>query len=158
MQATATARMEASLICFQLAGRRFACPITDVKETIVVKPITRVFLTPPWIAGIINLRGDIVPVVDLAAFLGLPPTLVTAETRIVIARAAERTAGFLVDRLDDRQPRGLGALEPAPAGLDGDVAAVLTGVLTLEGGAPLAILDLGRVLRSPRLSVTPGAR
>jgi purine-binding chemotaxis protein CheW len=149
----ARARIEASLVCFQLAGRRFACRITDVKETIVVKPLTRVFLTPPWVAGIINLRGDIVAVVDLAAFLSLGKTPIVAETRIVIARADGRAAGFLVERLDDTRAVDLGALEPAPAGVDAEVAALLSGVVTLPGGEPLAVLDLAKILRSPRLKV-----
>jgi chemotaxis signal transduction protein len=150
------AAAEASLVCFRLAGRRFACRITDVKETIAVKPITRVFLTPPWVSGIINLRGDILAVVDLAAFLELGRTPVGADTRIVIARSAERTAGFLVERLDDTRAADLDSLEPAPTGVDGEVAALLAGVVTLPGGEPLAVLDLGRVLRSPRLAVSSG--
>jgi purine-binding chemotaxis protein CheW len=149
----ARARIEASLVCFHLAGRRFACRITDVKETILVKPLTRVFLTPPWVAGIINLRGDIVAVVDLAAFLQLGKTAIAADTRIVIARAEGRSAGFLVDRLDDTRAVDLGALDAPPAGLDVEIAAMLAGVVTLDGGEPLAVLDLAKILRSPRLKV-----
>lgn len=156
MQGQARAHAKASLIGFQLGGRRFACRITDVKETIVVRPITRVFLTPAWVAGIINLRGDIVAVIDLAAFLGLGRTAIAAATRIVIARAGESSAGFLVDRLDETQAVDLdrlGTLDAPPAGLDAEVAALLAGVVTLPGGEPLAVLDLAKILRSPRLRV-----
>jgi purine-binding chemotaxis protein CheW len=157
MQEQARARTEASLVCFRLAGRRFGCRITDVKETIAPKPITRVFLTPPWVTGILNLRGDVLAVIDLAAFLGLAAPARTgaagADTRILIARAQGRSAGFLVERLDELQVVELGALEPPPAGLDGEVAALLTGVITLGGGVPLAVLDLGKLLCSPRLEV-----
>jgi purine-binding chemotaxis protein CheW len=110
-----------------------------------------VFLTPPWIAGIINLRGDVVAVVDLAAFLGLGRTPIAAATRIVLARTAERGAGFLVDRLDDPRAVDLGALEAPPATLEPAIASMLAGVATLAGGEPLAILDLAAVLRSPRM-------
>ncbi|HUH04251.1 MAG TPA: chemotaxis protein CheW, partial [Kofleriaceae bacterium] len=60
----------AKLVCFFLAGQEYAAPITEVKETMLLRPITRVFLTPPWLAGIINLRGDVVAVIDLARLLG----------------------------------------------------------------------------------------
>jgi chemotaxis signal transduction protein len=153
--AAARARAEVTLVCFHLAGRRFGCPIAEVKETLVVRPLTRVFLTPPWIAGIINLRGDIVAVLDLAAFLDLGRTAIGAQTRIVIARAADRTAGLLVDRLADPRGADLATLEPPPAGLDPEIAGLLAGVVTLPGGEPLTVLDLGRILGSPRLRARP---
>src|SRR5215470_847825 len=105
-----------NLVSFDVRGQRLGCPIAQVKETIVVRPITRVFLTPPWVAGIINLRGDIVAVLDLAVLLGLGPTLPQPETRIVIVRSGAGgpreaspsggrspliVAGVLVDRLTE---------------------------------------------------------
>ena len=50
-------------------------------------PITHVFLTPPWLIGIFSLRGEIVPAVDLAAWLGLPATLIGDESRLVLSDA-----------------------------------------------------------------------
>src|SRR5215831_17419623 len=140
-----------NLVSFDVRGQRLGCPISQVKETIVVRPITRVFLTPPWVAGIINLRGDIVCVLDLGAFIGLGPTTGGAGARIVIARSGARLAGLLVDRLADVRAADLAALEPAPPTLAGDLAALLHGVLTLPGGAPLALLDLGKLFDSDRL-------
>ena len=142
----------AKLLCFEIRGQRFGCGLAQVKETIVVRPITRVFLTPPWVSGIINLRGDIVPVLDLAAFLGLGTTVIGGDTRIVIARpGGSPTAGLLVDRLADVRTVDLGALEPAPPTLTGEVAALLAGILTLPGGAPLGVLDLAKLFESDRL-------
>jgi purine-binding chemotaxis protein CheW len=141
----------ANVLCFEIRGQRFGCGLEHVKETIVVRPITRVFLTPPWVAGIINLRGDIVCVLDLGAFVGLGPTTAGADARIVIARSGAHLAGLLVDRLADVRAADLGALEPAPPTLAGDLAALLAGVLTLPGGAPLALLDLGKLFDSDRL-------
>jgi len=141
----------ANVLCFEIRGQRFGCGISHVKETIVVRPITRVFLTPPWVSGIINLRGDIVAVLDLAAFLGLGTTTFGAETRIVIARSGDRIAGLLVDRLAEVRAADLAALEPAPPTLAGEVAALLVGILTLPGGVPLGVLDLGKLFESDRL-------
>ena len=129
-----------NLVCFELRGQRVGCPIAGVKETIVVRPITRVFLTPPWVSGIINLRGDVVAVLDLAAFLGLGRTVPQPETRIVIVRSGSKVAGLLVDRLD-----------PPPPTLAAELAGLLTGVATLPGGTPLAVLDLAKLFDSERL-------
>jgi purine-binding chemotaxis protein CheW len=142
---------KASIVCFELRGQRLGCPIAQVKETLVVRPITRVFLTPTWVSGIINLRGDIVAVLDLGAFLGLGATVLESETRIVITRSAERVAGLLVDRLAEVRAVDLERLEPPPATLAPEIAGLLAGVATLPGGAPLAVLDLGKLFDSDRL-------
>src|SRR6185503_19568722 len=104
------------VICFWLAGQQFAADLAHVKETIVLRPITRVFLTPPWVAGIINLRGDVLAVLDLAAFMGLPKTRPGDGTRIVIARtAAGKRAGLLCDRLAEVRTIADDGLQPTPA-------------------------------------------
>jgi purine-binding chemotaxis protein CheW len=141
----------ANLLCFEIRGQRFGCGLGHVKETIVVRPITRVFLTPAWVSGIINLRGDIVAVLDLAAYLGLGATTLGNDTRIVIARNGQRVAGLLVDRLAEVRAADLDTLEPSPPTLAGEVAAMMAGVLTLPGGAPLGVLDLGKLFESDRL-------
>ena len=64
------------LVCFDLRGQELALPIGDVRETLPVQPITRVFLTPACLAGVFSLRGDIVPVIDLGVLLGLPQTVI----------------------------------------------------------------------------------
>jgi len=92
-----------------------------------------------------------VAVLDLAAFLGLGSTAIGADTRIVIARAGERTAGLLVDRLAEVRSIDLGAIEPSPPTLAPELAALLAGIVTLPGGAPLAVLDLAKLFDSDRL-------
>jgi purine-binding chemotaxis protein CheW len=141
----------ANLVCFELRGQRFGCGIAHVKETITVRPITRVFLTPSWVSGLINLRGDIVAVLDLAAYLGLGATEIRPETRVLIARHRDKVAGLLVDKLAEVRAADLDGLEPVPPTASGEIAAVLAGVLTLPGGAPLGILDLTRLFDSERL-------
>ena len=138
-------------ICFWLSGQQLGVPIEHVKETIVLRPITRLFLTPRWIAGLINLRGDVVAVLDLAGLLGLPASGFTDETRIVITRCAGKTAGLIVDRLAEARSYDRARLEPPPPTLSADAAELITGVATQEGGVPLVLLDLERLLLSERL-------
>ena len=139
------------VICFEVAGRQFGAELAHVQETIVVRPITRVFLTPSWVAGITNLRGDIVCVLDLAAFLGLGTTTAGPSARIVIAKPAHRRAGLLVDRLAEVRTIDLAALAPPPATLPAEGTSLALGLATLEGGDPLLMLDLAKLLDSDRL-------
>lgn len=74
-------------LTFQLAGEEYAINILRVREIIDFGTITRVPRTPQFIRGVINLRGSVVPVIDLAAKLGLSETAVTNRTCIVIVEA-----------------------------------------------------------------------
>jgi purine-binding chemotaxis protein CheW len=143
--------MDSKHVCFWLRDQQLGASIADVKETIVMRPITRVFLTPPWIAGIINLRGDVVAVIDLAAFLELGRTTPSAETRIVITHCGGVTAGLLVDRLSEVRVIDPARVQPPPPTIAPEVAELCTGVTTIDDGTPLLLLDLPRLLGSPRL-------
>lgn len=150
------------LVCFLLHGQEYAADITDVVETLVVRPITRVILTPPWIAGIMNLRGDVVAVLDLARLLGMPPTLVTDDSRVLLARHQGRRAGVLVDRLAELRALDLQKIEPPPVTLPAEVATFLRGVVTIPGTATGAevvrVLDLPALFESDRLRTLDGTR
>jgi purine-binding chemotaxis protein CheW len=140
------------VICFWLAGQQFAADLAHVKETIVLRPITRVFLTPPWVAGIINLRGDVVAVIDLAAFLGLPSGRTSDDARILIGRTGGgKRAGLICDRLSEVRSVDDQALQPPPPTLTTEGAALARGVATLDSGEPVVVLDLERLFSSERL-------
>ncbi len=169
------------LLCFHVAGQDFALPIGSVKETLPERPLTRLFLVPPFVAGLINLRGEVVAVLDLAALLGLsggrvearidphgaPSPFGRSEGRnIVVLRAnllpgardprnaANRpAAGLLVDRLDGVHDLPPGELKPPPATLQAEPAAYLEGVAQNgDPPRPLLILAPERLLGAERLA------
>lgn len=160
-------------VCFRIHGQDFALDIAAVRETLAMRPITRVFLTPAHFAGIINLRGDVVAVLDLALLLGLPPIAAGDDTRIVLcqyrpardgadlcagaatprARAETMTAGVLVDELTELRVLDLGLLEPPPPTLPRDTAALLGGVVMLDDRTPLQVLDIARLFTSDQVRV-----
>jgi len=140
------------LVCFLLQGQEYAADIFFVKESLKMRPITRVALTPSWLAGIINLRGDVVAVIDLSLFLGMPKTEISSNTRIVIATHEGRRAGLLCDALCDLRNHDLTTLQPSPSTLDEAAASILAGVLTLENDKPLRVLDLGALFESRELA------
>jgi purine-binding chemotaxis protein CheW len=145
------------LVCFDVRGQELALPIADVRETLPVQPITRVVLTPPCLAGVFSLRGDIVPAIDLAILLGLPRTEIGAESRIVVIEHAAGTAGIVVDRLRDLRTLELaaGALEPPPASLAPQVAQLLRGVAATPTGT-VRVLDARAVITAEPLRALAG--
>ncbi len=143
------------LVCFELRGQELALRIEDVRETLPLQPITRVVLTPPCLAGIFSLRGDIVPVVDLAALLGLSHTELGDDSRIVVVDHAGSTIGVIVDRLRDL--RALAEpLEPPPQHLPPTVAALLLGVAATLTGT-VRVLDARAILAAEPLRALAAA-
>lgn len=139
------------LVCFYLNDQEYAARIGDVKETLTLRPISRVFLTPAWVAGIINLRGDVVAVLDLSLMLGMRPTKLGDDSRILVARVGQLHAGILVDRMADLRDLDLSELQPPPPTLAGSAAALMLGIATVEDSKPLRVLDLRHIFESERL-------
>jgi len=132
------------LVCFELRGQELALPIGDVRETLPVPPITRVFLVPPCLAGVFSLRGDIVPVIDLGLLLGLPATLAGDDSKIVVVDHAAGVVGIVVDRLRDLRTIDE-PLEPTPVSLASEVAKLLLGVIATPTGS-VRVLDARAVI------------
>jgi len=137
------------LVCFELRGQELALPIGDVRETLPVQPVTRVFLTPSCLAGVFSLRGEIVPVIDLGVLLGMPRTDVGEDSKIVVIEHAAGTAGVIVDRLRDLRTIDQ-ALDPPPNNLPIEVAALLVGVAATSTGT-VRVLDAKAVLTAEPL-------
>jgi len=157
------------LLCFHVAGQDFAVPIAAVKETIPERPLTRLFLVPPFVAGLINLRGEVVAVLDLATLLDLPRPTETGRRvpkNVVILRASllagvrdarhaanRPAAGLWVDRLDGVRDVAESDVRPPPPTLAAEPAGYLDGVAYAgEPARPLLLLAPERVLGSPHLT------
>jgi purine-binding chemotaxis protein CheW len=137
------------LVCFELRGQELALPIGDVKETLSLQPITTVFLTPDCVSGVFSLRGDIVPVIDLAVLLGLPATVAGDDSRIVVLQHALGAAGIVVDRLRDLRTLE-GDLEPPPSNLSNELQHLLRGVAATPTGT-VRVLDVASILSAEPL-------
>ncbi len=134
---------ELRLVCFELQSQQFAFPIDSVRETLSMQPITRVFLTPPCVAGVFSLRGEIVPALDLGPLLAIARRQIGDDSKIVVLKHALGTVGVIVDRLLDQQR--VEDIQPPPPSLSPAVAALLKGVATVETGL-LRILDASAIL------------
>lgn len=141
-------------LTFLIAGEEYAVGILRVKEIIEHEPMTRLPAAPPSIRGVINLRGAVVPVVDLAVKFGLPALEVTRRTCFVIVElvdSGERTVvGLMADAVSQVVDLPPEEIEPPPSFGTLAHAEHLLGLGKLGSGFAL-ILDLDRLLADGEL-------
>jgi purine-binding chemotaxis protein CheW len=110
----------AQYLTFMLAQEQFAIGILGIKEIIEYQGVTEVPMMPACVRGVINLRGAVVPVVDLLARFGRPSSAVTKRTCVVIVEAAcgveeRQVMGLLVDAVNEVLDISTADIEPPPA-------------------------------------------
>ena len=122
--------------------------MTSVQEVIRHQDVTRLPLAAPAVRGVINLRGRIVPAVDLRRCLGLPAASGGVDpTNIIVRSAGAAVVSLLVDRIGDVVGASETALERTPETLRGAARELIQGVYTVQNGV-LLVLDIGKVLRA----------
>jgi purine-binding chemotaxis protein CheW len=136
-------------LCFTLAGADYAVGILQVREILQFEGITRVPGVPPSVRGVLNLRGSVVPVVDLALKFGLGETAITKRTCVLIVEAALdgelAVLGVMADQVREVLELGPEEIEPPPAFGARVRVEYLQGMGRVGRGFAL-LLDLERVL------------
>lgn len=135
------------LVTFEVAGEEFAVDILAVHEINRMMELTRVPQAPKEIEGVINLRGKIIPVMDLRKRFGLPPRARDEQTRIIVVEVGGRVIGFIVDRVRQVLPISRSIVEPAPDMVATIDSQFISGVGKLPDRL-LILLDLTRLLNS----------
>ena len=137
-------------VTFRLQDLAFVLPITRVREVLKVQEVTPVPLASPLIAGLINLRGEIVPAVDLRPLFGSAPGLradgLHPEDMLVVVRAEEGAFSLVVDEVHDIVELQAESLREAPANLPIFLGPLTDGVCTLPDRLLLS-LDVQGVAR-----------
>lgn len=132
-------------VAFELAGESYALPIAAVQEIVRVAEITRVPDAPAVVRGVVNLRGRVLPVVDLRARLGLPAVDVDTTRRILVLPARGRLIGVLVDSVSAIERVRPSTIQPVPPDVLSDRSDYFLGVAQQEGRL-LILLHAERVL------------
>ena len=135
-------------VCFLAHGQEFAAPVDAVSETTPLRPLTRVFHTEPFIAGVMSLRGEIVAVLDLGLFLGLGPT--DLASGVVLVRSGRKRAGLLAERMSEVRELSDDAIGPVPQLVPDEQAPFFRGVASLPHG-PVVVLDVERIFADERV-------
>ncbi|MGB2696105.1 MAG: chemotaxis protein CheW [Dehalococcoidia bacterium] len=137
---------ERQLVVFDLAREAFGIGIEHVREIIRLETITHVPNAPAHVEGVINLRGKVIPVVDLRRRLGLGEAEVTKESRIVVVEVDSEDVGMIVDAVTEVVRVAEGAMEPASPAVATAESYYVQGIANLTDKL-IILLDINRVLR-----------
>lgn len=138
------ANQELQLVIFLLAKEEYGLPITKVQEINRLVPITKLPQTPSFMEGIINLRGRVIPVIDLRKRFNLPVTEKNEDTRIIIVEVNGQTLGITVDAVSEVVRLPAASVEPPPPAFILD-SQYIHGIGKMENRL-LILLDIDRVL------------
>ena len=143
-------------LSFKLGAEEYGIDILRVQEIRGYEPPTRVANAPEFIKGVVNLRGVIVPVVDMRIRFGLPEVQYNSFTVVIVLNVAGRTVGMVVDSVSDVLELEPGQVKPAPdfsAAID---ATYITGLGTVRHGDEermLILMDIELLMRSPEMGL-----
>jgi len=150
--AEARAKDAEQYVIFSLAGTEYAVPIANVIEIGQPLNITPVPNVPDWVPGVANLRGEIISMVDLRAFLGMERAGYRQASRMLVAQASQEdmTTGLLVDRVSGIRYLSADRIGEPTAPIEDQVTPYLDGVYEHEERL-LVVLNLDRMLLSPEM-------
>jgi len=139
-------------VIFALAGTEYAVPIANVTEIGQPLDVTPVPNAPDWVLGVTNLRGDIVSVVDMRAFLGMERIGYGQASRMLVAQARQEdmATSLIVDRVSGIRYLSVDRISAPTAVIEDQVAPYLRGVYEHDGPL-LVVLDFDKLLLSPEM-------
>ena len=136
-------------ITFSLQDTLFGIDILNIREIVPVTQITPVQQAPDLVRGLVNLRGQVLTVLDISILMGLKPLQSGSDSHIIVFK--HRNTGFLVDRIGDVITLDPGQAEPVPANIDPKIRHCMDHVIHLES-------ELIMILRAEKIfSFSPQA-
>ncbi|KAA9006412.1 chemotaxis protein CheW [Paenibacillus spiritus] len=139
------------VIVFKLGTEEYGIEVDKVQTIERMMPITRVPKTYAFIKGVINLRGVVIPVIDLRGRFGLPEGEYTEQTRVIIVAVDEMEVGFIVDSANDVIDLNRNAIDTPPEVVGGIKAKYLDGVAKIGEDRLLIMLNLSEVLNKSEI-------
>jgi purine-binding chemotaxis protein CheW len=151
----------AGVICVEVAGSAYGIPVAEVQEVVGYRQPTRLFHAPGALAGITSLRGEVLPVIDLARLLdeGHEEREAALEPRVVVVReqgGARRRAGLKVDALLGLRVVPSSAQRDVPPAILARLGELVVGVVS-EPAPAFALLSVAGILNAPALRELSGA-
>jgi purine-binding chemotaxis protein CheW len=143
---------ELKVIVFSLAHEQYGVEVEKVRTIERMQPLTRVPKTFAFVKGVINLRGVVVPVIDLRGRFGLPEEEYTDNSRIIIVAVKDMEVGMIVDSANDVVDVDGDAIEQPPEIVGGIRAKYLRGLAKLSDERLLVLLNLEEVLNKSEIA------
>lgn len=142
---------EGKYLTFVLGDEEYGLEILKVREIIGHMEITTVPQTPEFIKGVINLRGKVIPVINLRLKFGMPEIEPTEETCIIVVDISGTLMGILVDTVSEVLDIAIGDIEPPPAFSDDIATEFILGIGKIKGKVKI-LLDINKVLSPEELT------
>ncbi len=143
-------------LSFKLGAEEYGIDILRVQEIRGYEPPTRIANAPDFIKGVVNLRGVIVPIVDMRMRFGMPDVQYNSFTVVIVLNIAGRTVGMVVDSVSDVLELPPASIRPAPefnAAID---TSFITGLGTIKTGDTarmLILMDIDQLMQSPDMGL-----
>jgi purine-binding chemotaxis protein CheW len=149
-------------LSFKISDEEYALDILNVQEIRSYEPPTRIAGAGPCIKGVVNLRGVIVPIVDLRLALGVQAPSYDALTVVIVLNVLKCIVGVVVDSVSDVVELAAEQIQPAPelhgSSSDDFISGIATLALPTSGGAPrerlLILTDVARMLGTTAIGLT----
>ena len=149
----------ASYVTWGLGEEVCAVEVADVREILDCGPVTRLPDAPPFLRGVIDLRGATVPVIDIGVKLGLGPSPITPDTRVLVATlglgARDLVVGLQVERVFEVAQLEAGSLQAPPSVGGGWRSAYVKAIGRLRGEFVI-VLDLPKLFDADEIAAIPG--
>ena len=135
---------------FQVADQEYAFRIEQIREIVVLDKVTRTPQVPDYCEGVSNLRGAIIPIINVRKLFGLDPRPADGETRIIVVQVGDKTMGCTVDTVSQviRIPQE--SIQPAPETVTAGGADYISGFARLEGRVVI-LLNINELLNPEQL-------
>ena len=133
------------LIAFRIGSQEFCVDIMSVREIRGWTPATPLPRSPGYMKGVINLRGTVLPIIDLGARFGLETSEPTARHVIMVAHIGSRMVGLLVDAVSDILQMSDAAVQPTPDVASDRVKTFVKGIFSIDGRM-ISLIDLEHIL------------
>jgi purine-binding chemotaxis protein CheW len=133
------------LVGFRVGDQAFCIDITSVLEIRGWTPVTPLPEAPSYMTGVVNLRGTVLPIIDLAERLGLPSSEPSDRHAIMVANCGGRTVGLLVEAVSEIVQLDNAALQQTPEMGQGAGAGLIAGIFAVDGGM-ISLLELDNLL------------
>lgn len=133
-------------VAFRLANQDFCINITAVREIRGWSPTTPMPHTPSFISGLINLRGAVIPIIDLSMRFGFAQTQTSERNVIIVVQVGCQSVGLLVDSVSDILTVGDDQLQPTPEVGSDTARAFVTRIIADEDGRMIRVIDLDEIV------------
>jgi purine-binding chemotaxis protein CheW len=133
------------VVSFKLGSEEYGVDIAQVQEINRMVAVTHVPRAPQFMEGVINLRGQLIPIIDLRARFGMPRAEHTKNTRIVVTEIGTKRVGMVVDSVSEVLRLPVEDIEPAPEMITGVDTEYIRGVGKIEDRL-IILLDLARII------------